>query len=59
MNRNFGHAPVVPAERPDSVNDPLGEKMTPFARVILAVAIVAGLVLGWSVANGYYVWLLK
>jgi hypothetical protein len=46
-------------ERPDSVNDPLEAKLTPFQRFILVVGCIASLVLSVSVAHGYYIWFLK
>lgn len=57
--RHFGHASPVQTERPDSVTDPSGEKLTAFQRFVLGLGIVGGCVLGVSVANGYYVWFLK
>ena len=57
--RHFGHGSAVPADRPDSVNDPSGEKLTGFQRVVLALGIVAGLFLGLTTAHGYYMWLVK
>ena len=59
MSRNFGHGPAVPVERPDSVTDPSGEKLTAFQRFVLALGVAAGGFLGVGVAHGYYVWFLK
>jgi hypothetical protein len=59
MSRHFGHGPAVAVDRPDSVTDPFEEKLTPFQRFILGLAIVAGGVLGVTMAHGYYIWLLK
>lgn len=57
--RHFGHASPARTERPDSVIGPPEEKLTPFQRFVLGVAIFGGGVLGVSVAHGYYVWFLK
>jgi hypothetical protein len=59
VSRHFGHARSTRTERPDSVNDPLEEKLTAFQRVILGVGIVGGGVLGVGVAHGYYLWFLR
>jgi hypothetical protein len=58
--RNFGHARTQ-IERPDSVNDPLGDsqKLTAFERFVLAIGIVGGGYFGVMVAHGYYVWFLR
>lgn len=57
--RHFGHASHERTERPDSVNDPSEEKLTPFQRFYLGLGIIGGGVLGVSVAHGYYIWFLK